>query len=128
MDCRCPLGELSSQQGKPVRVPNSEQDVIEERKLRDYFPSSSHPIGRFKAAFFAGLGYCQADWAKLEEDIRTQHLPHEAQESDGPYGRKYRIDAPLVGPNGKRAEVVTIWIVERGEGHPRFVTALPGGG
>ena len=43
------------------------------------------------------------------------------------YGKKYRIRAPFVGPNGKRVELVSIWIVRTGEDRPRFVTAYPGG-
>jgi hypothetical protein len=85
-------------------------------------------LSRFKAAFFATLGYSQEDWAELERDLRVQHLVHEAEGIRSRYGKKFCIRAPLVGPNGRRAEAVTIWIVKTGERCPRFVTAHPGGG
>ncbi len=54
---------------------------------------ASHPVGRFKAAFFL----------------------------------KYAIRATLVRPSGQSADVVSVWVVRRGEESPRFVTAYPEG-
>jgi hypothetical protein len=34
-------------------LPGSEHAVIDAAKLRDYLLSYEHPVGRFKAAFFA---------------------------------------------------------------------------
>src|SRR5437762_14090911 len=39
------------------------------------------------------------------------------------YGQKYSIRAPLVGPSGRSANVVSVWLVRTGEERPRFVTA-----
>jgi hypothetical protein len=43
-----------------------------------------------------------------------------------PYGQKYEVRADVVGPSGREAEVVTIWIVLAHEEIPRLVTAYPG--
>ena len=43
------------------------------------------------------------------------------------YGQKYLVRGILKGPSGRAAEVVTVWIIQSGEGVPRFVTAFPGG-
>lgn len=92
-----------------MRLPHAEEAVIEERKLRDYLLSPTHPIGRFKAAFFAQLGYARERWEELERDLREQHLREEAEEIGRTrYGKKYLIRAPLEGPSGKRAGVISI--------------------
>jgi hypothetical protein len=61
-----------------MRLPNADNAIIPMEKLRDYLLSSRHPIGRFKAAFFAGLGYTKPDSARLGQDLRSQHLTLEA--------------------------------------------------
>jgi hypothetical protein len=48
-----------------MRLPNADEAVIPVEELRDYLLSPTHPIGRFKATFFAGLGYTADDWAIL---------------------------------------------------------------
>ncbi len=53
-----------------MRLPNAEKAVIDAEKLRDYLLSPSHPVGRFKAVFFASLGYNQGNWQQFETDLR----------------------------------------------------------
>lgn len=105
----------------------SAQDaIIPPAKLHDYVLSTSHPDGRGKAEYLARLGYSQADWARLDTDLREQHLSREADPaSPSPYGQKYEILGPLTGPNGTTAWVRTIWIILRGETQPRLVTVIP---
>jgi uncharacterized protein DUF6883 len=90
--------------------------------------SRNHPIGRFKAGFFLALGYSSENWRQLEADLRSQHLSRDAAvEERTPYGQKYAIRATLVGPSGRSAEVVSVWVVRTGEDFARFVTAYPEG-
>jgi hypothetical protein len=85
-------------------------------------------VGRFKAAFFERLGYSQDDWQTLAVDLRRQHLPMPAERVDSnTFGSKYRIDALIVGPAGRSAMVVSVWIVLAFEEAPRLVTLYPGG-
>jgi len=110
-----------------VSLPNPEQAVIDDAKLRDYLLSPMHPVGRFKAPFFAALGYTQDNWSQLGQDLREQHLGRDAEPGDlTQYGQKYRIAAEIRGPSGRTAIVVSVWIVLEGEDFPRFVTAHPG--
>lgn len=110
-----------------MRLPGAERAVIETSKLRDYLLSRSHPIGRFKAAFFAGLGYTDAAWEGLQSDLRNLALSHDAEAGqESHYGRKYEVRGTLEGPSGRSAEVVTVWIVPAGDDVPHFVTAFPG--
>lgn len=111
-----------------MEIPNAGQAIIEATKLRDYLLSPSHPVGRFKAPFFAALGYLQEQWSQFETDLRAQILPEDAHAAAASaYGQKYEIRAILTGPSGRSAEIVSIWIILAGEDAPRLVTAYPGG-
>jgi len=102
--------------------------VIAREKLYDYLLSSAHPIGRFKARFFARLGYKSDTWQRFEADLRAQHLSQDAQlAATTEFGRKYEIRATLKGPLGPSELVVGVWFIPVGEDKPRFVTAYPGG-
>lgn len=108
-------------------LPNAQSAVIDPAKLRDYLLSHTHPIGRFKARFFAALGFSADRWAELEGALRSQHLTQDGVLRDsGPHGEAYAIRAILAGPGGQSAPVVSIWFIRVGEQDPRFVTAYPG--
>ena len=111
-----------------MRLPNFDKAVIDPEKLRDYLLSPSHPVGRFKAAFFAALGYSQENWQQFEVDLRRQHLPKSVVRGrETSYGKKYEIHGRIEGPAGRAEEIVSVWIVLADEEIPRFVTAYPGG-
>ncbi len=109
-------------------LPDADHAVVEPRKLRDYLLSPSHPVGRFKAAFLAGLGYTQEDWGVLSADLRQQAITGIARTVQATrFGQKYEVTGFLKGPAGKRVEVVSVWIILSDEEFPRFITAFPGG-
>jgi hypothetical protein len=111
-----------------VQIPNVDQAIIDPEKLYGYLLAPSHPIGRFKAAFFLALGYTFDNWRRLEADLRSQHLSQDAMpEGQAIYGQKYTIRARLEGPSGASADTVSVWVVRTGEEFPRFVTAYPEG-
>jgi len=102
--------------------------MIDPAKLRDYLLSREHPVGRFKVRFFESMGFTRSRWDLLESALREQHLGGDAQPTTpSECGQKYEIRAILVGPDGRGAPVVSVWIVRRDEDMPRFVTAYPGG-
>jgi hypothetical protein len=104
-----------------------ERAAVDAAKIRDYLLSDSHPVGRFKAAFFAALGYSAVAWEGLAADLRSHALNNHAvatQAND--YGQKYEVRRRIDGPAGRDADLVAVWIVLRGEDFPRFVTAFPG--
>jgi len=107
-------------------LPNAGRAIIPQEKLRDYLTSTAHPIGRFKAAFFRGLGYTEENWQAIDAALRLQHLPLDArEEASTSYGRKFTVSATLQGPAGE-AIVTSVWVIRTGENVPRFVTAYPG--
>jgi hypothetical protein len=47
-----------------VKLPQADRAVVDERKVREYLLSRAHPIGRFKAAFFARAGFEAENWSE----------------------------------------------------------------
>src|SRR5262245_15715612 len=99
-----------------MKIPFAEVVRIDPRKLRDYALSSEHPRGRFKAAFFARLGFTSGNWEKLDLELRRLALQSRAElgEHTG-FGQKYVIRGRITGPAGRSVEVVAVWIVLEGE-------------
>ncbi len=42
------------------------------------------------------------------------------------YGRKYIISGQIKTPSGNVSDIVTVWIMRKGENIFRFITAYPG--
>ena len=81
-------------------LPRSSEATVESAKVRDYLLSTSHPLGRFKAAVFFGLGYTPDDWPRLRDDLKS-HAASSNVELDGAgaFGQKYVVTGPLTGPS-----------------------------
>ena len=108
-----------------MKLANIETATVPASKVRDYLLSPSHPIGRYKAAFFRSLGYDQANWEALAISLQ-ELLKGDAKQIDiTEYGVKYEIRGLITGPNGQTANVLSAWIILTGEEVPRFVTAYP---
>lgn len=111
-----------------MRLPNADLAEIDPQKLQGYLLSQTHPVGRFKARFFAALGYSAERWFEFEADLRRQHLTQDATAGQSiSEGQFFTIRAILKGPNGQSAVVLSVWFVAAAGGVPRFVTAYPGG-
>jgi hypothetical protein len=111
-----------------VLLPNADVAEIDPQKLWGYVLSLTHPIGRFKARFFAALGYSAERWAEFEADLRAQHLTQDAQSGEViKDGQIFTIRTILQGPNGQSAAVRSVWFIAVPDGTPRFVTAYPEG-
>lgn len=110
---------------QPVRLPNAGRAVIEERKVREYLLSRTHPVGRFKARVFAALGFdARAVDAFVAELRRIATEGDVAAVEDIEFGRKYTVVGELRGPAGA-ARVLTVWIEETGQASVRLVTVRP---
>ena len=111
-----------------ARLPNAEKAIVDADKLRNCILSSTHPVGRFKATFFRELGYSAENWGMFERHLREQILfQNVTKVEESRFGRKFIIEGPLAGPAGKTVQIVTVWVILKGENSPRFVTAYPGG-
>jgi hypothetical protein len=101
-----------------MTLPEADRAVIKPEKVRDYLLSTKHTVGRFKAAFFARLGYSRPQWQQLQGDIRGI-----AQIGTAVEGQPSGI---LRGPSGRQASVKTIRIFKHGEDFQTLVTVYPG--
>ena len=52
-----------------MKLPAAERAVVDVAKARDYLLSTDHPVGTHKAEVFAGLGYDQSLWERLQADL-----------------------------------------------------------
>jgi hypothetical protein len=110
-----------------MMIPGADLAVVDPAKVRDYLLSPEHPVGRFKATFFGAIGYSRNDWSMLAANLRAIVASEDATPGDeSAFGEKYEVRGTLVGPTGREARVVTVWIILAGESAPRFVTAYPG--
>ncbi len=108
-----------------MKLPHGNRAVVDEQKVREYLLSESHPVGRFKAAFFRGLGFGRENWQEFRDAILPLAADGDAvEEESSEYGQKYRIVGEIVGPNSA-AEVVTVWILRSGADRPSLVTVYP---
>ncbi len=57
-----------------MKIPNSDQAIIEESKITTYLLNPEHKKGGSKAKILLKCGYSLNKWQKLELDIRNFHL------------------------------------------------------
>lgn len=110
------------------RIPGPEKAVLDPEKIREYLLSETHPVGKFKARYFAALGFRREHWHELAKKLRDTVELEAVLAEVNRFGWKFKVRATLQGPSGRSAQVVVIWIVRVGESFPRFVTAYPGSG
>lgn len=110
-----------------MELPNRHLAVVDDAKVRDYLLSISHPIGHFKAAFFIALGFSPERWQELQSALLGHaHACDATTGQPSPFGAKYEIRAPLNGPTGRTAIVVSIWMITNDADFPALITAFPG--
>ena len=109
-----------------MKLPNGNRAVVDERKLREYLLSRSHPIGRFKATVFAAAGFDAEDWSELATQLRALAAHGDAELAGrSQYGQKYMISGVLRGSQGATLDVVAVWIVPLPDDAPHLVTVYP---
>jgi len=110
-----------------MELPNAERAIVDEEKIRDYLLAPLHPVGRYKAQFFARLGYRDVDWERLRGDLLTMAMVAEVHALvPTAHGVKYVARGIMRSANGQSTELVSVWIVRSGGSRPRLITAYPG--
>jgi hypothetical protein len=101
-----------------------EDATIPEEKLTKYL-LISRPWDD-NSMFLEQAGFEQENADELMAGIRRLAIGVEATE-DGTdeYGKFYRVEGDLVGPNGRELPVVTIWLRWHSNGSFHFVTLKP---
>lgn len=109
-----------------MRLPNAEEAQIDRNKLKRYLLSETHPVGRSKAKFFRGAGFDESKGVVLEQELIAIAKTEEVVETvSSRHGVKFVVDGTANTPSGKRIKLRTVWIIERGQDRPRFVTTYP---
>lgn len=79
-----------------------------------------------KSQWLAKAGYTIENWQILREDLKKQILsmnaiPIEKTE----YGQLYEINGKIIGPNGVKLSVCSVWMIESETGISKFITMYP---
>jgi len=108
-----------------MKLPSASHARIDERKVRGYLLSPTHPIGRSKARVFRALGFDQSNAHAFITEIRRIAIEGEVwAQKDTQFGRIYTVPGERSGPAGT-TQVLTVWIEEPGEPDLRLVTVWP---
>ena len=83
-------------------------------------------MGKSKAKLFRLAGYNELTANLLKEGLLSiAHNEDIAETQSSEHGVKYVVEGVLKTPAGGTLKMRTIWIMDRGQDRPRFVTAYP---
>ncbi|MGH7407449.1 MAG: DUF6883 domain-containing protein [Candidatus Methylomirabilales bacterium] len=109
-----------------MKVPNADDARVNREKLNAYLLFETPPVGRSKAKFFRSVGFDESNMAVLEQALIALVKNHDVLETaPSPYGMTYVVEGSIRAPSGNLTTLRTVWIVEKGQTFPRFVTAYP---
>jgi hypothetical protein len=108
-----------------MKLPNGEQAIVEEGKLREYVLNVHHPVGRHHAELFwelLGIGTENLEVLRsaLLEAAATEPVTREVRTA---HGVKYEMRFEAAGPRGAKL-VRAVWIIDHGATRPRLVTCF----
>ena len=106
-----------------MKLPNGENAVVDEAKLREYCLNPLHHRGQHKARRFRSLlGFTAADAPQLRQLLLAAAADLDAQAglSDN-FGQRYVIDIELKGVSGK-VFIRSAWIIRAAETFPRLAS------
>jgi hypothetical protein len=109
-----------------MKLPQAENAIVDDAKVRDYLLSVEHPVGRFKARVFIAAGYQRERFDLLRDDLLAAASVIEVTTTrSDEFGRRFVGTADLRTPAGGRLPVVTVWIISSEGAPPRLLTAYP---
>lgn len=109
-----------------MNLPHRELAYVPISKLKDYLLSTTHVAGRTKAKFFRSFGFNETNLDLLKQAlIRIAQTQKVNEEVSSPHRKKYIIDGTIHTPNDRIISIRTVWIIEKNQNKPRFVTTYP---
>jgi hypothetical protein len=79
-----------------MRLPNRQNVIIPEAKIRRYLLSSTHPYGRHKAAFFKSMGFSFESWETMVLAIRDHPQQSDVvRVDDTGFGTRHILEGQL---------------------------------
>jgi len=107
-------------------LPNNEHATVEHSKVSDYLLNTSKMPGAAKAKFFMAFGFRAEDWEVMAEALKEHARTNPFKTRyESRFGLKYEIEGPVLAPDGRRPQVVTVWQIEQDGLAPRLITAYP---
>jgi hypothetical protein len=105
-----------------VRIP--ENPTIPDAKIVRYL--LVHKIRNDKSKFLAQAGFTQRNPNALKVALQLQAVATDAiEDTTNEYGTFYRVISDLVGTNGVRLSIISVWLRKPVDGHFQFVTLKP---
>ncbi|MBD1821880.1 hypothetical protein H6F51_05130 [Cyanobacteria bacterium FACHB-DQ100] len=107
-------------------IPNSENAIVDIRKLQDYCLNLEHDDGKHKARLFSSILEMTADDAEelrqiLLEVVKVQEAQLGRQDE---FGQRYTLDFTIEWQN-RSATLRSGWIIEQGSEIPKLTTCYP---
>ncbi|MCY7352028.1 MAG: hypothetical protein LH606_15420 [Cytophagaceae bacterium] len=96
-----------------MELPNADLATVTDEKITDYLLNAMHPQNKGKAAFYAQVGYSPANADTLRKTLVGLAKTGLVVETEPtPHGTKYVVVGPIVAPNGRSYELLSIWMTE----------------
>lgn len=109
-----------------MKLPNKEKAYIPKAKITEYLLAEQHPVGGSKAKFFRAFEFNESNADLLERALlNVASSADTSQVKEVERGIKYVLIGDIQTPNGRTITIVTVWIIEKSQNNPRFVTAYP---
>jgi len=109
-----------------MKLPNAEEAVVAEDKIRSYLLSLSHSLGRGKANYFLSLGFRAETWQTTAQALRHLAQTNDVVKTESTeFGQRYVIDGAIRSSDGRNPVIRTVWFIEQRTDQPYFVTAYP---
>jgi len=108
-----------------LQLPHAEMAIVPLEKITGYLLNDAHPEGGGKAIFFQRYGFRLDEPHVLQAELRRLAREIDVRESGFGYGLKYVGVGALNCPDGRRARIMTVWVLRSGQPPPFFVTAYP---
>ena len=108
-----------------MKLPNRKNVIIPKEKLTDYVLSDTHATGKFKARYFRSLGFNESNVELFENAVKKIAEQPIKETLKSPFGMKYVIDGEIKTPSDEVIRLRTVWIIEKGQNSPRFITIYP---
>ena len=109
-----------------MELPNKENAYIPLQKLNNYLLSETHSVGKSKAKLLRSAGFNEMNVTLLKEGlIAIAHSGDVNETISSLHGVKYIINGLLKTQHGGSIKMRTVWIIDKGQERPRFVTAYP---
>ena len=109
-----------------MKLPNAQNALVEEDKIRTYLLDPEHQFGSSKARFFTAFGFTLDNWQALADALLAHGRTHDVTRTrETGFGPRYEIEGAMLSPDGRNPLVRCVWQLDKGEIAPRLITAYP---